>query len=147
VLDLYCGTGTIALFLARHCQKVIGIEIVAPAIADAKQNAELNGISNAEFICGDAVDMLPNLAADGVQPDVVVIDPPRAGCERKVLEVIAALQPERIVYVSCNPASLARDLAIFAEQGYLAQEIQPVDLFPQTFHVECCVWLKRKHSP
>jgi 23S rRNA (uracil1939-C5)-methyltransferase len=146
VLDLYCGTGTIALFLARHCRKVIGIEIVAPAIADAKQNAELNQIDNAEFICGDAVDMLPKLAAGGVQPDVVVIDPPRAGCDRKVLEVIAALRPERIVYVSCNPASLARDLALLAEHGYLTQEIQPVDLFPQTFHIECCVWLKRKHS-
>ncbi|WP_082816914.1 23S rRNA (uracil(1939)-C(5))-methyltransferase RlmD [Anaerosporomusa subterranea] len=147
VLDLYCGTGTIALFLARHCRKVIGIEIVAPAIADAKQNAELNGITNADFICGDAVDMLPKLVADGVQPDVVVIDPPRAGCERKVLEVIATLQPERVVYVSCNPASLARDLAILGENGYLTKEIQPVDMFPQTYHVECCVWLKRKHSP
>lgn len=144
VLDVYCGTGTIALFLARHCQKVIGIEIVAPAIVDAKQNADLNGITNAEFICGDAVEMLPKLVANGVQADVVVLDPPRAGCERKVLEVIAALQPKRIVYVSCNPASLARDLAIFKEHGYLTKEIQPVDMFPQTYHVECVALIERK---
>lgn len=143
VLDLYCGTGTIALFLARHCKKVIGIEIVAPAIADAKKNAELNNINNAEFICGDAVEMLPKLAAEGIQPDVVVIDPPRAGCERKVLEVIVALQPERVIYVSCNPASLARDLAIMEEQRYVTKEIQPVDMFPQTFHVESVALLQR----
>ncbi len=146
VFDLYCGTGTIALFLARHCQKVIGIEIVAPAIADARKNAELNGITNAEFHCGDTVELLPKLADAGIRPDVIVIDPPRAGCERKVLDSMVALQPERIVYVSCNPASLARDLAILDEQGYLTQEIQPVDLFPQTFHVETITLLQRRNT-
>ena len=144
VLDVYCGTGTIALFLARHCRKVIGIEIVAPAIADAKQNAELNNIQNAEFRCGDAVEVLPRLVAEGVHADVVVIDPPRAGCERKVLEVIASLEPRRIVYVSCNPASLARDLAILGEIGYITREVQPVDMFPQTYHVECVALIERK---
>ncbi|MDU4959996.1 MAG: 23S rRNA (uracil(1939)-C(5))-methyltransferase RlmD [Sporomusaceae bacterium] len=144
VLDLYCGTGTISLFLARHCRRVIGVEIVAPAIEDARQNAALNRIDNAEFICGDAVDILPRLADQGTRADVVVIDPPRAGCERRVLETIAAIAPERVVYVSCNPASLARDLAILAELGYETQEIQPVDMFPMTSHVECVVLIERK---
>lgn len=144
MLDVYCGTGTISLFLARHCRKVIGVEIVAAAIDDAKQNAVLNQIDNAEFICGDAVDILPGLAAKGIHADVVVIDPPRAGCERRVLEPIAAIQPERIVYVSCNPASLARDLAILAELGYETREIQPVDMFPQTANVECVALIERK---
>lgn len=137
VLDLYCGTGTIALFLARHCKQVIGIEIVEPAIEDAKKNADYNGIANAEFLCGDAVEVMSPLYEKGISADAVVIDPPRAGCERRVLEVIMAMRPARVVYVSCNPASLARDLAVLEEGDYKTKEIQPVDMFPQTFHVEC----------
>ena len=104
-MDVYCGTGTISLYLARHAKQVYGIEIVAPAIENAKKNAEENKCANAEFICGDAAVELPKLLAGGVRPDVVVVDPPRAGCEQKVLAAIAEVQPERVVYVSCNPAS------------------------------------------
>lgn len=147
VIDAYCGTGTITLFLSGQAAKVYGIEIVKPAIADAWQNAQTNKIENVEFIAGDAVEVMPELYRSGVRPEVIVVDPPRAGCEPKVLETFVKMKPERIVYVSCNPASLARDLAILAEQGYQTVEIQPVDMFPHTHHVECCVWLKRKHIP
>lgn len=147
VIDAYCGTGTIALFLAKQAAKVYGIEIVVPAIEDAKRNAQRNKVGNVEFIAGDAVAVMPKLYAQGIRPDVIVVDPPRAGCENLVLETFARMQPKRIVYVSCSPASLARDLAILAELGYQTEEVQPVDMFPQTYHVECCVLLKRKHSP
>jgi 23S rRNA (uracil1939-C5)-methyltransferase len=145
VIDAYCGTGTITLFLARKAKKVIGIEIVEPAIKDANENAKRNGVSNVEFIVGDATAIMPDLYKKGVRPDAIVVDPPRAGCERTVLESFVNMQPDRIVYVSCNPASLARDLAILAEYGYKAREIQPVDMFPQTFHVEVvCKLVKEK---
>ena len=139
VVDVYCGTGTISLYLAKHAGKVYGIEIVAPAIEDAKKNAQDNNCHNAEFILGDAADRLPQLLAEGVKPDVVVVDPPRAGCEQKVLKAIADVEPQRIVYVSCNPASLARDLAYLSERGYKAMTAQPVDMFPMTSHVETVV--------
>lgn len=139
VVDVYCGTGTISLYLAKHAGKVYGIEIVAPAIEDAKKNAQDNNCHNAEFILGDAADRLPQLLAEGVKPDVVVVDPPRAGCEQKVLKAIADVEPQRIVYVSCNPASLARDLAYLNERGYRAMTAQPVDMFPMTSHVETVV--------
>lgn len=147
VIDAYCGTGTITLFLAGQAAKVYGIEIVKPAIADAWQNAQTNTIENVEFIAGDAVEVMPELYRNGVRPEVIVVDPPRAGCEPKVLETFVKMKPERIVYVSCNPASLARDLAILAEQGYQTVEIQPVDMFPHTHHVECVAKLIRKHIP
>lgn len=137
VIDAYCGTGTITLFLAGQAAKVYGIEIVKPAIVDAWQNAQTNTIENVEFIAGDAVEVMPELYRNGVRPETIVVDPPRAGCESKVLETFVKMKPERIVYVSCNPASLARDLAILAEQGYQTVEIQPVDMFPHTHHVEC----------
>ena len=147
VIDAYCGTGTITLFLAGQAAKVYGIEIVKPAIVDAWQNAQTNTIENVEFIAGDAVEVMPELYRNGVRPEVIVVDPPRAGCEPKVLETFVKMKPERIVYVSCNPASLARDLAILAEQGYQTVEIQPVDMFPHTHHVECVAKLIRKHIP
>ena len=147
VVDVYCGTGTISLYLARHAKQVYGIEIVAPAIENAKKNAEENKCSNAEFVCGDAAVELPKLLAGGVRPDVVVVDPPRAGCEQKVLAAIAEVQPERVVYVSCNPASLARDLAFMNEHGYKALVAQPVDMFPMTSHVETVVLLNRMVKP
>lgn len=143
VIDAYCGTGTISLFLAQKAKKVYGIEIVEPAIRDARLNAERNQVKNAEFIVGDAVDVLPRLFKEGLRPDVVVVDPPRAGCDRQVLETFVNMKPQRIVYVSCNPSSLARDLAVLNEQGYETREVQPVDMFPQTFHVECVALLQR----
>lgn len=143
VVDVYCGTGTISLYLAKHAAQVYGIEIVPPAIEDAKKNAADNNCHNAEFILGDAAEKLPELLAQGIQPDVVIVDPPRAGCEQKVLQAIADVKPKRIVYVSCNPASLARDLAYLAERDYKALAAQPVDMFPMTSHVETVVSLSK----
>ena len=143
VIDAYCGTGTISLFLAQKAKKVYGIEIVAPAIRDAKKNAKANNITNAEFFVGDAVEVMPALYDKGIRADVVVVDPPRSGCDRIVLETFARMQPKRIVYVSCNPASLARDIAVLDELGYRAEQVQPVDMFPQTSHVESVALLRR----
>jgi 23S rRNA (uracil1939-C5)-methyltransferase len=144
VLDIYCGIGTISLFLARQAQSVIGVEVVPEAIADAKANAERNEVANARFICGDATEEMPRLAGDGVRADVIVVDPPRKGCDEPVLRAMAEVGPERIVYVSCNPASLARDLAILQGLGYRTVEVQPVDMFPHTAHVECVARLVRE---
>ena len=144
VIDAYCGTGTITLFLAQKARKVYGIEIVQPAILDARKNARDNHVKNAEFIVGDATDVMPALYKQGVRPDVVVVDPPRAGCTETVLRTFANMKPQRIVYVSCNPATLARDLAILKGVGYITQEVQPVDLFPQTSHVENIALIIRK---
>ena len=144
VIDAYCGTGTISLFLAKKAKKVYGIEIVEAAVKDAIKNAENNKIENTEFIVGDAIEVLPNLSEKGIQPDVIVVDPPRAGCEKQVLESFANMNPTRIVYVSCNPASLARDIGVLAELGYVAKEIQPVDMFGATSHVECVALLEKK---
>ncbi len=137
VIDAYCGTGTISLFLAKRARRVIGVEVVSSAIADAKKNARENRVRNAEFIVGDAVKILPRLAEADTYANVVVVDPPRAGCDKKVLETFAAMRPEKIIYVSCNPATLARDLSTLADFGYRTKKIQPVDMFPFTSHVEC----------
>ncbi len=146
VIDAYCGTGTISLFLAKKARKVIGIEVVSSAIADAKKNARENNIRNAEFIVGDAVKILPRLAETGIDADVIVTDPPRAGCDRKVLEIFATISPEKIIYVSCNPATLARDLAVLTEFNYRVEKVQPVDMFPFTSHVETVVSLRKNIS-
>ena len=144
VADVYCGTGTITLFLAQKAKQVYGIEIVAPAIKDAIKNAKDNHIRNAEFILGDAVYKLPELIQNGIRPDVIVLDPPRAGCGEPVLQAIAKSKPKRVVYVSCNPATLARDLAYLDAHGYHPQKVQPVDMFSRTHHVETVVLLTRK---
>ncbi len=144
VIDAYCGTGTITLFLAQKARQVYGIEIVKPAIQDAKKNARDNGVKNAEFLVGDATAVMPRLYRQGIRADVVVVDPPRAGCTPVVLETFASMHPDRIVYVSCNPASLARDLAILDGLGYHAEKIQPVDMFPETAHIESVTLLQRK---
>ena len=144
VIDAYCGTGTITLFLAQKARKVYGIEIVQPAILDARKNAHDNNVKNVEFIVGDATAVMPALYKQGIRPDVVVVDPPRSGCTETVLRTFSNMKPQRIVYVSCNPATLARDLAILKELGYLAQEVQPVDLFPQTSHVESVCLLRKQ---
>src|SRR5690606_5320590 len=145
--DLYCGLGTIALFLARDAGEVVGVEDVPQAIDDARANAARNGIGNARFRCGDVAAELPRLAAEGYVPDVVVLDPPRRGCDEAVLDALAASGPDRIVYVSCNPTTLARDLAMLAHRGYRTAEVTPVDMFPHTAHVECCARLERADGP
>ena len=144
VIDAYCGTGTISLYLAQKARKVYGVEIVSPAIKDAEKNARENNVRNAEFIVGDCTKVMPRLYKQGVRPDVVVVDPPRAGCTEAVLQTFASMQPKRIVYVSCNPATLARDIEIMAKLGYKAKKVQPVDMFSHSSHVETVVLLQRK---
>jgi len=136
IIDAYCGTGTISLFMAKKVRKVIGIEVVSSAISDAIKNSRQNHIKNAEFIVGDAVKVIPKLFDAGIYAEIVIVDPPRAGCDKKVLETFAAMNPEKIIYVSCNPATLARDLKILDDFGYKTKKIQPVDMFPFTSHVE-----------
>lgn len=143
VIDAYCGIGTISLFLARRCEIVYGIEEVSEAIVKARDNARLNDIRNVLFFVGKVETVIPRLHLEGVKPEVVVIDPPRKGCEREVLEIFTAMGPQRIVYVSCNPATLARDLAYLQELNYIAEEVQPVDMFPATAHVECVTLMSR----
>jgi len=142
-LDLYCGIGTITLCLARRVRRAIGAEVVPQAIDDARANAARNGVENVEFFCGDASDIAAKLAADGLRPDVVTVDPPRKGLAEDVVRSIAQMGPERVVYVSCDPATLARDVKRFAEMGYQAQKAAAVDLFPRTWHVESVVLLSK----
>lgn len=147
VWDLYCGIGTISLFLAQKAKMVYGVEIVPEAIEDAKRNAEINGISNAEFFVGKAEEVLPQkYKEDGVYADVIVVDPPRKGCDEALLETMVQMSPKRIVYVSCDSATLARDLRYLCEKGYELGGVQPVDLFPHTTHVETCVLLSHKKT-
>ena len=141
--DLYCGAGTISLLLAKKAQSVIGIEIVPQAIRDAEENARRNGIQNAEFHAAAAEELLPKLVEKGLRPDVIVLDPPRKGCEEKVLAAIAQCAPEKVVYVSCDPATLARDAKYLCAHGYAAQKCQSVDMFCQTGHVESVVLLSK----
>ncbi len=136
VLDLYCGIGGIALTLARRAARVIGVEVVEAAVEDARRNARLNCITNCTFQAGDVADQLEELAEEGDRVDVVVLNPPRRGCDEQVLRRVAALGPRTMIYVSCSPRSLARDLNLLKELGYVCAEVQPVDMFPQTMHVE-----------
>ena len=147
LLDLYCGTGTIGLSMAHKAKSLIGVEIVAKAIEDAKENAKANGIDNARFICGDAAKAAETLKGEGLTPDVIIIDPPRKGCDKSLIKTISDMNPKRVVYVSCDPATLARDLAHFAELGFVAHEVTPVDMFPRTSHVEAVVLLQRLSLP
>ncbi|WP_138417876.1 23S rRNA (uracil(1939)-C(5))-methyltransferase RlmD [Aquibacillus sediminis] len=144
VVDAYCGIGTISLFLAQKAKKVYGVEVVPEAISDAKANAKLNGIENAEFYVGQAEKVMPWWTAQGLRPDVIVVDPPRKGCDQALLDAMVEMKPSRIVYVSCNPATLARDLRILEDGGYETKQLQPVDMFPQTGHVECVAQLDLK---
>ncbi len=144
VVDAYCGIGTISLFLAQRAQMVVGIEAVAEAIRDAKANARRNGVKNIDFIAGEVERVLPDLWERGLRPDVIVLDPPRKGCAPTALDTFARMRPDRIVYVSCNPTTLARDLGYLAQRGYEIREVQPVDMFPQTAHVECVMWIQKK---
>ena len=144
VMDLYCGAGTIGLSMAEKAKEIIGVEIVPEAIADAKINAEINGINNARFICGDAAQAAETLKAEGIRPDVIILDPPRKGCSPEMVKSAAEFGPERIVYVSCDPATLARDCGLFKELGYTAVKATPVDMFPRTGHVETVVLLSQR---
>jgi 23S rRNA (uracil1939-C5)-methyltransferase len=144
LIDLYCGTGTIGLTMASKVKKVFGVEIVPEAIENAKENAKINGIENAEFICGDAADGAKYLKNKGIKPNIVVVDPPRKGCGEATLSIINEMNPEKIVYISCDSATFARDLAILKDLGYDAGTVYPFDMFPRTAHVECCVCLTRK---
>jgi 23S rRNA (uracil1939-C5)-methyltransferase len=143
VVDAYCGIGTISLFLAQRARKVTGIEIIPEAVADARKNAERNRINNVEFVQGKAEKLLPEMIARGKQPEVVVVDPPRKGCDRELLDSIITVRAQRVVYVSCNPATLARDLRYLTDGGYTVEEVQPIDMFPQTSHVETVVLMSR----
>lgn len=144
VFDIYCGIGTISLFLAQKAKKVYGIEIVADAIKDAKINAQINNLDNVEFYVGKAEEVVPKMYGEGKTANVVVVDPPRKGCDEKVLDTIVSMSPDKVVYVSCNPSTLARDLAYLDERGYKCVEIQPVDMFPHTMHVESVAKLIKK---
>ena len=143
VLDLYCGTGTITLCLAQKAKRAIGAEIVPPAVEDAKENAARNGVKNVEFFCGDSSAIAAKLEKEGLHPDVITVDPPRKGLAPDVIGSIAAMAPQRVVYVSCDPATLGRDLKIFEVCGYRATRAVAVDLFPATRHVESVVRLER----
>ncbi|WMI82344.1 23S rRNA (uracil(1939)-C(5))-methyltransferase RlmD [Anaerotignum sp. MB30-C6] len=144
VLDLYCGIGTISLFFAKKAKKVFGVEIVPEAIADARRNAERNGITNVSFQVGAAEEVIPRLFREqGIRADVIVVDPPRKGCDQTLLDTITSINPDKLVYVSCNPATLARDVARLCEKGFEVKDVQVVDQFPMTVHVETVVLMSR----
>jgi 23S rRNA (uracil1939-C5)-methyltransferase len=144
VIDAYCGTGTIGLTMAADAKSVVGVEVNGDAVADAMENAKRNGVSNATFHAADAGDFMRDMAARGQSADVVITDPPRAGCSPQFLRSLLTLAPARIVYVSCNPETLARDLHTLTKGGYKVKKIQPVDMFPWTGHVESVVCLTRR---
>ena len=144
LLDLYCGTGTIGLTMARECKRLIGVEIIEDAVKDAEQNAINNGITNAEFICSDAENAAKQLEQNGLRPDVIIVDPPRKGCGEELVKTIVKMKPDRVVYVSCDPATLARDLKYFDSLGYKTEVITPVDMFPRTAHIESAALISRK---
>ena len=146
LLDLYCGTGTIGLSMAKDAKKVIGVEIISQAIENTKENAKLNNIKNAEFFCDDASGAAKRISESKTKIDVLVLDPPRKGCSRDVIEAAVKMNPKRIVYVSCDPATLARDCLTFKELGYISREITAVDMFPRTVHVETVVLLTKESS-
>ena len=143
VFDLYSGLGSISLFLAQKAGKVVGVEIVPDAVRDAKANAKRNGFENTEFLLGRSEDILPRLKAEGALADVIVVDPPRKGCEESLLQTISDMAPERVVYVSCNPSTLARDARILCDADYKLRKVQPVDQFPHTCHVETVCLFER----
>lgn len=142
VIDAYCGIGSISLFLAKQAKSVLGVEIVPQAIEDAKRNAAINGFDNTEFVAGAAEDVIPRWYKEGKSADVLVVDPPRKGCDEALLTTILEQKPSKVVYVSCNPATLARDLRILEDGGYKTKEVQPVDMFPHTAHCEAVAWLE-----
>ncbi|MBO5929186.1 MAG: 23S rRNA (uracil(1939)-C(5))-methyltransferase RlmD, partial [Clostridia bacterium] len=145
LLDMYCGTGTIGLTMARSAKELIGVEVVPQAVEDARLNAENNDIHNARFIAADAAKAAKLLETEGIKPDVVVLDPPRKGCDEELIHTVCRMAPSRVVYVSCDPATLARDIRRFSENGYTAEEVTPVDMFPRTAHIETVALLIKEH--
>ncbi|KPL03735.1 MAG: hypothetical protein AMJ73_05480 [candidate division Zixibacteria bacterium SM1_73] len=145
VLDLYCGNGTISIFLSQKTRKVTGVESVEESVENAKRNAELNGVTNCEFICGEVKKVLAKLADDKEIPDLVVVDPPRAGLHKHVVKSLLKMRAPEIIYVSCNPSTLARDLKILCEEYYKLERVQPIDMFPHTYHIETVVKLIPKN--
>ena len=146
LLDLYCGMGTIGLSMANHCRELIGVEIIPEAIDSAKANAARMGdavAAKSRFFCADAGEAAARLAAEGLRPDVIMLDPPRKGCDETTLSAVVQMSPRRVVYVSCNPSTAARDAAWLGQHGYRAEKVQPVDLFPRTKHVECVIALSK----
>lgn len=143
LLDLYCGTGTIGLTMAKECKTLIGVEIIQDAINDAEINAKINGVNNARFICADASKAAQRLKNEGLKPDVIILDPPRKGCGEELVKTIVEMSPSRVVYVSCDPATLARDLASFTDYNYSVNEITPCDMFSRTAHVETVVLIQK----
>ncbi len=143
LLDLYCGAGTIGLSMADCAGRLIGAEVIPEAVENAKENAARNGVTNAEFLCGDAGEIAAQLRTQGLAPDVVVLDPPRKGCDAAAIEAVAGMAPSKIVMISCNPSTAARDAALFAAHGYAVEKVRAVDLFPGTAHVECVVLMSR----
>ena len=129
--------------MAKHAKSLIGIEVVEQAVEDARLNAERNGIKNAQFICSDAAETAASLAVRGISADCIVLDPPRKGCDASLIGTVSEMKPAQIVYVSCDPATLARDVKLFSERGYFVNKAVPVDMFPRTAHVECVVLLSR----
>jgi 23S rRNA (uracil1939-C5)-methyltransferase len=146
VLDLYCGTGTISIFLSQNAKKVIGVESVEESVNNAQRNAELNNVTNCEFICGEAKEVLKKFGDDKKTPDLVVVDPPRAGLHKHVVKSLLSIKPVKIIYVSCNPSTLARDLKILCEEYYKLEKVQPIDMFPHTYHIETVVKLNAVKS-
>ena len=144
--DIYCGIGTIGQFLAKKAGKVIGVEIVPEAVKNAKENAVLNQILNSEYYCGKAEVLVPKLVEEGEKADVVILDPPRKGCEERLLDAVTSVHPKRIVYISCKPSTLARDLQYLAKKGYETKKVIPVNMFPRTAHVETVVLLQRQNT-
>lgn len=144
IFDLYSGIGSISIYIAKEVKRVIGVEIAEESIKDARRNAKLNKINNVEFITGKAEESLPFLIDRGINGNKIIVDPPRKGCDKKLLDAIININPEKIVYVSCNPTTLARDLKILVEGGYVVKEVQPVDMFPHTAHIESVTLLEKK---
>lgn len=143
ILDLYCGIGSISIYIANEVKRVYGVEVAEESIKDARTNARLNKINNIEFTTGKAEETLPFLIERGIEANKVIVDPPRKGCDKKVLDAIVKINPEKIVYVSCNPTTLARDLKILVENGYKVVEVQPIDMFPHTAHIESVTLLEK----
>ncbi len=144
VIDAYCGTGTIGIIASKYAGHVYGVELNRDAVRDARKNAELNNIDNIDFICADAGKYMVNLAEEKLKADVVIMDPPRAGSDIQFLKSLVKLSPQKVVYISCNPETLARDLMFLSKHKYKVRKIQPVDMFPHTEHIECVVLLTRK---
>ncbi len=143
LIDMYCGTGTIGLSMASKVKNLIGIEIIPQAIDDARKNAEINRVKNSRFICSDALEAAKILCDEGVRPDCIILDPPRKGCDSELISVVSKMSPDRIIYVSCDPATLARDLSCFVKNGYSVKKALPVDMFPRTAHVETVCLMSR----